>query len=121
MGKKVLKLIVGFICGYMYVHWVPVSPSFQLSGFFLGLVLNPIEFLAASICFTVGFLLNGELMRETIIIKLNAWREKVSFNAEAFIGIGLILGMLFLFNLGSIQTAVFFSISLIYGMISLKY
>lgn len=121
MGKKVMKLIVGFVCGYMYVHWVPVSQPFQLAGFFLGLVLNPIEFLAASISFTVGFLLNGELIRETFFIRLKAWRKKASLNAEAFIGIGVIFGMLILFNLGSVQTAVFFSISFIYGMISLKY
>jgi hypothetical protein len=121
MGKKVFKLIVGFVCGYMYVQWVPVSQPFHLAGFFLGLVLNPIEFLAASISFTVGFLLNGELIRETIFIRLKSWRKKVSLNDEALIGIGVIVGMLILFNLGSVQTAVFFSISFIYGMISLKY
>jgi hypothetical protein len=119
MWKKLLQLTIGSLCGYLYIKWIPVMHPFHLADFLLELVLNPDGFFASSVSFIIGFLLTGELIRETFFMAFRNFRKK-NLEPESVTGLGVILSMVVLIDAGLVQSAVFFSISFIYGMISLK-
>jgi hypothetical protein len=120
MYKKVMKYLVIFLCGYILIKWITIPHPFILSDFFLGLVMNPVKFFAASVFFFIGFLVTGRVVGE-LLQRTRKNREKLGKSGLNlfFEYISLFITFLLLFNLSWEQTLVFFSLSLLYGMISI--
>ena len=119
MFKKVGMLVVIFICGYLLIEWISITHPFVLSEFFIAFVINPLKFFASSVACFIGVLCNGKLIRE-LIHKLRKARIKLIQIQLIMECIGLFLVFILLFQLGWAHTLVFFSLSILYGMISVE-
>ncbi|MDE3839432.1 hypothetical protein C0966_08700 [Bacillus methanolicus] len=122
MLKKLIQLALGFICGYLYINWVPIHNPFVISDFFAEFVLEPLEFLVAAIVFLIGLIANGDLLREGIEKKTFAFirRKNVSIY-ELAVNYSVIFSFIIMTRYGIWQTIVLFSFSFIYGMISIDF
>lgn len=121
MWKNWVQNILAIFCGYLFVKWVPVTYPFQFTDFMLEFVFNPLEFLAASISFVAGVLLIGPNVKDTISYFLQLVKGKQKWRLHSLHGLCIPFGIFILAGSGIVQTVVFFSISLVYGMILLKY
>ncbi|MFE8702646.1 hypothetical protein ACFYKX_18765 [Cytobacillus sp. FJAT-54145] len=121
MFKKIIKLMIGFFCGYFYIKWMPISFPFTLSDLIVEYVLNPIEFFAATMVFFIGFIVNAELIRggveQTVLLIHKKKIQLVEFLTASFV----LLSFIILFYTAIWQTLAFFSFSLIYGIISVDF
>ena len=118
MMLKVAYVIVGYICGYLTIQWIPISEPFQLSSFIIQLILHPLNFLRAMLSFFIGFLVNSILIR-VAIEQTYAFIKKKKINVfELLICYSVLLSFYQLFQYGFWQTLVFLTFALIYGMIS---
>ncbi|EIJ78711.1 membrane protein [Bacillus methanolicus PB1] len=121
MLKKLIQLGLGFICGYLFINWMPIQYPFLISDFFSEFVLDPLEFLVAAIAFLIGLIANGYLFREGIEKTFAFIRRKnVSFY-EIAVNYSVIFSFLIMTRYGIWQTIVLFCFSLLYGMISIDY
>jgi hypothetical protein len=121
MYKKVFKYLAIFLCGYILIKWITIPQPFVLSDFFIGLVMNPLKFFAASVVYFIGFLITGRVICELFHRTRKTWQKREILDAALFFEYLFLLIIFFLlFNLGWQQTFVFFSLSLFYGMISIE-
>lgn len=121
MFKKIWKLVVIFLCGYLIIEWISITRPFVLSDFFIGLVINPLEFFAASLALFIGVLFNGGLIREIIQQTSKAWRKRNKWSLALFWEYSsLFFIFCVLFQLGWELTFVFLCLSILYGMISVE-
>ncbi|SFA98163.1 MULTISPECIES: hypothetical protein [unclassified Bacillus (in: firmicutes)] len=121
MWKKWVQTIMAVFCGYLFVKWVPVTHPFHITDFLLEFIFDPLEFLAASISFVAGLLLIGPMVQETILYIIQLVKGKQKLRLQSLYGLCIPSGMFVIAGSGIVQTAVFFSISLIYGMILVRY
>lgn len=122
MYKKVMKYLVIFLCGYILIKWITIPHPFILSEFFLGLVMNPIKFFAASVVFFIGFLVTGRVIGELLHRTIKKWTKLEKSGINLFFEYLLVfIIFLLLFTLSWEQSLVFFSLSLLYGMISIEH
>jgi hypothetical protein len=120
MWKKSLKLMIGFVCGYLYIKLIFIHPPFSVSEFFIGLIMSPLRFFLAVLMFFSGFVLIAKFIKETLQHTRRERQEKRHWNNELFFEFtSLILIFLFLFQIDRVHTLIFFSFSLMYGMISM--
>lgn len=119
MLAKLLKLPIGFICGYLIIVWIPVNSPFHPSEFFVELLFSPIEFLAATNALIIGFMAYGSYFRN-LISGIRAFRKReTSFEAGDILFYSIFAAAFYiLFKISFWHTAVFFCFSLLYGMIS---
>ncbi|MFJ7725524.1 hypothetical protein ACIQXV_05085 [Neobacillus sp. NPDC097160] len=121
MFKRLGMLFIVFICGYLLIEWIAITHPFVLSEFFISFIVNPLKFFAASTAFFIGVLCNGKLIRELIHKLGKAWKKHIQGGVQLFLEcIGLFIVFIFLFQLGWVHTLVFFSLSMLYGMISVE-
>ena len=121
MFIKVIKYFVIFLCGYILIKWISIQHPFVLSDFFISLVINPLKFFAATLVFFIGFLLTGRVLSELIVGTKIAWQKRKVIGVDLLIEyLYLLIVFCLLFYLGLVQTIVFFSLSLFYGMISIE-
>lgn len=121
MFIKVIKYFVIFLCGYILIKWISIPHPFVLSDFFISLVINPLKFFAATLVFFIGFLLTGRVLSELIVGTKIAWQKRKVMGVDLLIEyLYLLIVFCLLFYLGLVQTIVFFSLSLFYGMISIE-
>lgn len=121
MFIKVIKYFVIFLCGYILIKWISIPHPFVLSDFFISLVINPLKFFAATLVFFIGFLLTGRVLSELIVGTKIAWQKRKVIGVDLLIEyLYLLIVFCLLFYLGLVQTIVFFSLSLFYGMISIE-
>lgn len=121
MLKKILPLIIGFLCGNLFIKMLPIVVPFDLSEFLLIFILNPFEFFAASTVFIIGFMMNAKVIEGGVKqIVLFISRRKVE-GLELLLFLLLLICFILLFTLGFWQTVIFFSFSLLYGMISIDF
>jgi hypothetical protein len=121
MFKTIGMLIVIFICGFLLIEWISITHPFLLSESLITFVMNPLKFFTAAVVLVIGVVCNGNFIREMIHkwrtterIK-KQWRGQRIFEPAGFLFIHFLL-----FQMGWEQTIVFFSFSVMYGMISLK-
>jgi hypothetical protein len=118
---RILKLLVIYLCGYLIIKWISIPHPFVLSDFFIGLVMNPLEFFAVSLVYISGILITGGVIRKHIHRTRNSWKKSRKWGVLIFLEYsGLVFIFLLLFQLGMEHTLIFFSFSILYGMISLK-
>ncbi|MGM7682677.1 hypothetical protein ACSVDA_11050 [Cytobacillus sp. Hm23] len=119
MLMKIISLFTGFLCGYVFIRWIPIESPVTLSGILNNLIFDPLKFIAAMVCFFVGFICNAFLIRSAIeqtylIFKKN----KVSF-LDIALSYGILPSFYLLFNMGYWQSLIYLSFAVIYGMISI--
>ncbi|MEH7086182.1 hypothetical protein V7139_26145 [Neobacillus drentensis] len=120
MFIKAVKYFVIFLCGYILIKWISIPYPFVLADFFISLVVNPLKFFAATLVFFIGFLLTGRVLSELIVGTKIAWQKRKVIGVDLLIEyLYLLIVFCLLFYLGLVQTIVFFSLSLFYGMISI--
>ncbi|WHY65534.1 hypothetical protein [Neobacillus sp. SuZ13] len=121
MFIKVVKYFVIFLCGYILIKWISIPHPFVLADFFISLVVNPLKFFAATLVFFIGFLLTGRVLSELIVGTKIAWQKRKVIGVDLLIEyLYLLIVFCLLFYLGLVQTIVFFSLSLFYGIISIE-
>jgi hypothetical protein len=119
--KKMLQLLIGYICGYLYIMWIPIHLPNQLSEVIVEVVLNPVPFVASILAFFIGFLIHADILKKGIEkMTISMWKGKfmkieILFILSVFIS-------LFLLSLQALWPAlILFCFSFLYGMLSLDY
>lgn len=121
MLTKILPLFIGFLCGNLFIKMLPIVLPFDFSEFLLIFILNPFEFFATSTVFIIGFMMNAKVIEGGVKqIVLFISRRKVE-GLELLLFLFLLICFILLFTLGFWQTVIFFSFSLLYGMISIDF
>ncbi|MBT2754877.1 hypothetical protein J7E71_02795 [Mesobacillus foraminis] len=119
MLAKLLKLPLGFICGYLIIIWIPVETPFHPAEFFAELLFHPIEFLAAANALIIGFMAYGSFFRTLISGFISILKREAFINASDLLFYSIFLAAFFiLFRMSFWHTAVLFCFSFVYGMIS---
>jgi len=118
MLEKLIKLALGFLCGFFFIKCVPFDTPFHPSDLIVEFLFNPFGFFGASVFFIIGFLLNADLIRDSAELMIGV--RKASF-LEHMISPLVTISFVFLFFSGFWQTTVFFCFSLLYGIISLDF
>ena len=121
MFKKLVKFSIVLLCGYLVTKWITIPYPFVLSDFFIGIVIKPLQFFAAAIALFIGMLLNGDLIRGTITRTKKAWRKQIPWSLPILLEyccFGFVFYLIFYF--GWEQAIIFFSLGLLYGMISVE-
>ncbi|PLR99774.1 hypothetical protein [Bacillus sp. T33-2] len=122
MLGNVVRFISGFVCTYLWTEWVPVSHPFDVSEFFVELVLDPFDFFVSAIIFIIGLIAYGSLIREGIrAAGLVSKKRQGALLPVSFIWISILAVLLFLFKAGPWQMIIFLGFSLLYGIISLGF
>jgi hypothetical protein len=121
MLKIAWRLFLTFLCGYLLIKWFPVIHPVKFTDFMIRLIINPLEFFAASIAFVFGLVMSGQLLQEMIQHVIGVLRKQNSMSHSTIMALaGLAFVYFFLFQSGWEQTTVLFSFSFLYGMISLN-
>ncbi|WP_316569766.1 hypothetical protein [Neobacillus sp. YIM B06451] len=114
-----LQLSASFIGGYLFIEWVEIGSPFYAHVFVMGLILSPVEFLAAAIAF-FSVLTANWLLLKPFLTRNGSKRDKKKYSLPAFTGIlGIFLVFAVLFVLSPVHTVVLFGSSLVYGIISM--
>lgn len=121
MLKRILPLLIGFLCGNLFIGMLPIVFPFDLSEILLIFVMNPFEFFVASIVCITGFMMNAKVievgMKQIALLFFGKKAEVI----EVVLFLLLCISFVILFILGFWQTVIFFSFSLLYGMISIDF
>ncbi|MHC0036088.1 hypothetical protein [Pseudoneobacillus sp. C159] len=112
-----LLLIGSFINSYLYIHWLPTPDHCTFYDFLLESVLNPIEVVASAFTFFLGFISNGIFLKNTIF-SLKVKRNKNGPYHSFIPAILFMIIALFLLSIGFWQMVLFFSFSIVYGMMT---
>ena len=119
MINHFVKLIMTFLLGYLFITWFPASERFDKPEFIVELVLNPVQFFAASIAFMVGLMVQGNVLKAEMFSILQLINGKL--HKELMI-IPFHTGVLFVLSgYGVWQTMIFSCLAFIYGIISLDF
>ncbi|TKC19746.1 hypothetical protein [Robertmurraya kyonggiensis] len=121
MWKKSTRLILGFGCGYLFILLFPIDSPFEFSEFLLKFVVDPFAFFSASIVFIIGFITNALIIKEGVEETFLFYNRKESNLVEILLALLLLVSFYILFQTGFWQTMVFFSFSILYGIISLDF
>jgi hypothetical protein len=119
--KKIFQLVTGLICGYLFIKWVPISFPFDFSSFLVELVLEPVTFFAAMVVLIIGFIANADLIHDGVVLTFKLLKKEEINILDFALSYALVAVFLLLFKVGFVQTAVFFCLSLIYGIISIDF
>lgn len=119
--KKIIQLFIGYICGFLYILWIPIHLPNPLSEIIVEIVLNPVPFVASILAFFIGFLIHADLIKKGIeMMAIGLWSEK--FVKIEILFIFFVFISLFLLSLLALWPAlIFFCFSFLYGMLSLDY
>jgi len=115
---KVFRLVIGLLCGYLFIISLSTIFSFH-SGNFLGeFILNPFEYLAGIVALVFGMYAMGGLIRDGGVGVIAANKGKKGAGVDIILAITCLGSFFLLLPLGVWQTAIFFVFCLLYGMMS---
>lgn len=121
MLRKTIQLLMGLLCGYLYIKWMPVIFPFAFSRFLAAIILDPLQFFAATVAFIVGFMNIASLIKDgiekTMELKKNAEINK----SELFIAYCVPIALILFLQLNIFLTLLFFCFAFVYGMISIDF
>lgn len=121
MWNKWMQLLIGFLCGYLFIKWFPLQFPLHISEMVVEFLFHPIEFLAASVVLIIGFLIHADLLiNGTILLFFTFFRKKMMIS-DQLPSLLVIVNFLVLFALEFWPTIIFFSFSVLYGIISLDF
>ncbi|PFA63846.1 hypothetical protein CN378_16275 [Bacillus sp. AFS015802] len=119
MINHFVKLIITFLLGYLFITWFPVTERFSSREFIVELVLNPVQFFAASIAFIVGVLVQGNVLKAELYSILRLRNGKLHKELAIIV---LHIGLIYLLSAyGGWQTLIFSCSALFYGIISIDF
>jgi hypothetical protein len=114
-----VKLIITFLLGYLFITWFPVSDRFTRPEFIVEMVLNPVQFFAASIAFMIGLMVHGNVMKTELYSLLQLLNGKL--HKELMI-IPFHTGIIYVLCANGVwQTMIFSCSAIFYGIISLDF
>jgi hypothetical protein len=114
-----VKLIITFLLGYLFITWFPATESLNNPEFIVELVLNPVQFFAASIAFMTGLMVQVNVLKVEIYSILQLWRGKLHKELSIIpFHIGVIYA---LSGYGVWQTMIFSFSAFFYGIISIDF
>lgn len=120
--KKIVKLLAGYGCGFLFIVWVPIHLPNNLSTIIVELVLSPVQFIAATFAFLIGFVIHAELIRDgTQKLIYCLQNKKTVINIELLILLIVFVTFYILSKISLWPTVVFFCFSFLYGMISIDF
>jgi hypothetical protein len=113
---KVFRLVIGLLCGYLFImSLTAVNPSEEFLGEF---ILHPIEFLAVAVALVFGMYAIGGLIRDGGVAIVRAIKGEKGLGSDIVLAL-ISLGFFFLLlPVGVWETAIFFVFCLLYGMMS---
>lgn len=121
MSKKIVPLLLGFLCSKLFIKLFPIDIPFDFSEWLLTFVLNPFEFFIASLFFIMSFMMHAVIMEDGIKqIALYVYRKRVEMGELLFILL-LLLSFTILSLSGFWQAMIIFCFSLLYGIISVDF
>ncbi|MCA1058296.1 hypothetical protein LCL96_05090 [Rossellomorea aquimaris] len=113
------KLLITFLLGYLFITWFPVAERPTESEFIVELVLNPVQFFAASIAFMIGLLVQGNVLKAEIYSIIQFWNGRL--HKELMI-IPFHIGLIYALSVyGGWQTMIFSCSAFFYGIISIDF
>ncbi|MGG1675112.1 hypothetical protein ACIFOT_05080 [Neobacillus sp. NRS-1170] len=121
MFMRLVQFVFAFFSGYLVIKWISIPHPYVLADFFVGIVINPLQFFAAAIALFIGILINGGVIKGIINKTIKAWRKQMSWSILMLLeycGFGIVFFLLF--YIGWEETLLFFSLSFLYGMISIE-
>ncbi|WP_153122674.1 hypothetical protein [Peribacillus tepidiphilus] len=121
MFANALKILIGSLCGFLFIKWFPISNSFQFETFLVELILHPLDYFMATFMFIIGFLCQASILKAGIEEIGRIWTKKPFNPVNLFVLLLAIGSFFFLWRYGKIQSYLFFCFSFIYGIISIDY
>lgn len=115
---KVFRLVIGLLCGYLFVVSLSAMLPFYSEEFLGEFILNPFEFLSVAVALVFGMYAIGGLIRDGGVGVIRAHKGNKGLMPDVFLAIISLGSFLLLLPLGVWQTAVFFVFCLLYGMMS---
>jgi hypothetical protein len=73
---KIIRLVFGFVCGYLAVNWLPLTIPWATDKFLGEFILNPLEFLAGAITLVMRMYTIGGLIRNGMIAVIKTLKGK---------------------------------------------
>ena len=102
--KQIIQLVFGFLCGYLFIKWVPFSYQFSFEEILVSFVLKPLKFFGAAVILIIGGILNGELIMILFRLILNGFRNNEYSIFHLVICVGLVINFFVLFKSGIWQS-----------------
>ncbi|WP_079509584.1 hypothetical protein [Mesobacillus jeotgali] len=118
MLRKVFRLVIGLISGYLSVSWMTNVIPLHSGEFTSDTILNPAGFLAGTMAMAVGMYMMGGLIGEGVKAVQSTIKRDGGSVSDVLLAIAGLDGILLLLPLGGWQAAVFFVFCLLYGMMS---
>jgi hypothetical protein len=115
---KFIRLVVGFLSGYLFIKWFPIIKPFSFLQIFIEFMMEPVNFLTSMLTFVVGFIVYASVLKTLYNQMTFILLSKKIKVLDVVIIFCSIISFVVLFLLGKWQTVIFFSFSVIYGMIS---
>ncbi|WP_108671094.1 hypothetical protein [Peribacillus acanthi] len=121
MFIKWLKLLVGIMSGLAFIKWFPLDLPFSLNGFLTECILNPLDFFASSISFIIGTLCHASILKEGFTEFIEFIKGRKGKVQIIFISTFSLVSFYVFSSMSVLHTALFFSFSILYGIISIDY
>ncbi|MDN3016677.1 hypothetical protein PH210_10775 [Paenibacillus sp. BSR1-1] len=121
MFIRLVHFSLVFLCGYLVIKWILIPHPYALTDFFVGIVINPLQFFAAAIALFIGILISGGVIHGIINKTIKTRKKQSSWSILMLLeycGFGFVFFLLFYISWE--ETLIFFSLSLLYGMISVE-
>lgn len=115
---KVIRLVIGLLCGYLFIISLTAVIPFSSEEFLGEFILNSFEFLAVAVALVFGMYAFGGLIRDGGVALISDIKGKKGFGFDVILAITCLGSFLLLLPLGVWQTAIFFVFCLLYGMMS---
>lgn len=113
---KVFRLVIGLLCGYMFImSLTAVIPSVEFLGEF---ILHPIEFLASAVALVFGMYAIGGLLRDGGVGIIRTIKGEKGLGSDIVLTFTCLGFFFLLLVVGVWETAIFFVFCLLYGMMS---
>ncbi|WP_462412060.1 hypothetical protein [Neobacillus sp. Marseille-QA0830] len=112
MVITLVRHLMILLCGYAMINWLSIERPFYFTDFILQVILHPLEFFASTLALCIGVIMSGGQVKEII---QRHWRKYSVLNL-----IGIFIVYSNLIHLSWIHSIILFSLSLIYGIISVK-
>ncbi|MFT9600013.1 hypothetical protein [Mesobacillus sp.] len=115
---KVFRMVIGLLCGYLFVISLSAIFPFHLGELLGEIIINPFEFLAGAVALVFGMYAIGGLLRDGGVAVICAYKGNKNVVPDIILAITCLGSFFLLSPLGAWQTAVFFVFCLLYGMMS---
>ncbi|WHX99124.1 hypothetical protein [Neobacillus sp. DY30] len=78
MFRIIWRVSFIFLCVYLFIEWFPITFPFHFSDIWVGPILYPLEFFAASFAFFFGLFVSLQLLQEILRLTLKDEKKKRS-------------------------------------------